>query len=101
MTAQTNASIQADNERLRRIMNDRRTLGLEVMAATLALGSPSLSAEQVLETVARTAKAAGINRTAGLSSAVDALVSRDGSTSSREPRGGLSGAVDEMVEGAR
>ncbi|MGF9764599.1 hypothetical protein AAII07_56910 [Microvirga sp. 0TCS3.31] len=90
-------TIAADNERLRRIMNDRRTLGLEVMAATLALGSPSLSAEQVLETVARTAKAAGINRTAGLSAAVDQMIARDGSTSSSQPQGGLSGAVDEVI----
>jgi len=70
----TNRNIAAENERLRRIMNDRRTIGLEVMAATLALGSPSLSAEQVLETVESTAKATGINRTAGLSAAVDKMV---------------------------
>lgn len=95
------SNVADENARLRQIMNDRRTFGLEVAAATLALGSPSLSAEQVVESIANAAKASGFNRTVGLSSAVDALISRDGSTSSREPRGGLSGAVDEMVQGAR
>lgn len=95
------SQIQAENERFRRIMSDPRTFGLEVMAARLALDAPSLSAEKVLETVANTAKAAGFNRIAGLSAAVDAMIARDGSTSSRQPRGGLSGVVDEMVEGAR
>ncbi|MEE1611115.1 hypothetical protein [Microvirga sp. CF3016] len=87
MTA--NASIQAENERLRRVMSDPRILGLEVAAATLALGSPSLSAEQVVESVANAAAANGFNRTAGLSAAIDDVIAKHGTRSLRQAQGDL------------
>ncbi|MEE1611131.1 hypothetical protein [Microvirga sp. CF3016] len=74
MTAKTNASIQADNARLRQIMSNRRVFGLEVAAARLALDAPSLSASEVVEAIASAAKANSFNRTTGLSESVDKLV---------------------------
>ena len=94
----TAAEIHAANQRLRQIMNDRRVLGLELAAMTLALEDPSRSASSVIEMVAKVGKASGLNRTAGLSAAIDELNASSQTPSSSEQRTGLSAAVDEVVQ---